>query len=350
MLDQICLRISPVPLPPADTFLNQIAIVTGGTGGLGLAAAAHFVNLGAKQVIITSRSAPRAKHALEELERLTSGKSAEPGRVRVMELDMASFKSVVAFVEEAGKINVGRGGVDCVVLNAGVVSVEYDATDDGFEQALQVNAISTALLARLLLESMLREHPHRKTPAHMALTGSTRHTDGDVDVLGRWAKTDGIVGHLNKPENYPGSSLTYQNTKLLAHYAMENVAELARDRDSGRPRVIVNTCCPGVVKTDLARPFVSQNAAYAVGVAVFQGVLGKTAEAGARTLLRAVMTDEEQHGEFIRFYGSKEKYAVQAEKLFRSETGKRVRASLWREFGAIVRDKVPEVADRFLQE
>ena len=61
------------------------------------------------------------------------------------------------------------------------------------------------------------------------------------------------------------------------------------------PQVIINTCCPGVVKTDLARPYVAQNAGYAVAIALFQGVLGKTAEVGARTLLRAVMTDQKQH-------------------------------------------------------
>lgn len=125
------MRLSPVTQPPAGTFAGQIAVITGGTGGLGLAAAAHFVNLGAKQVIITSRNASRADHALEELERLTDGKSTEKDKVVVMELDMASFESVVAFALELAQINIGKGGVDCVLLNAGVVSVEYKATEDG---------------------------------------------------------------------------------------------------------------------------------------------------------------------------------------------------------------------------
>jgi len=131
MLDQILMRFSPVPQPPPGTFVDQTAVIVGGTGGLGLAAAVHFINLGAKQVFITSRNASRAKHALEELERLTNGKSAEKNKVVVMELNMASLKSVSAFAQEFADINVGGGGVDCVLLNAGVVSVKYQATKDG---------------------------------------------------------------------------------------------------------------------------------------------------------------------------------------------------------------------------
>jgi len=37
----------------------------------------------------------------------------------------------------------------------------------------------------------------------------------------------------------------------------------------------------------------------------------------------------------------------QADALFHSEIGKRVRDSFWRELRALVRDKVPEVTDRF---
>lgn len=87
---------------------------------------------------------------------------------------------------------------------------------------------------RLLLASMLREHPNRLVPAHMSLTGSTRHLDVDLDELARWTDADGIIGHLNKPEDYPGPSAIYQVTKLLAHYAMAEIADLAKDEETGR--------------------------------------------------------------------------------------------------------------------
>ena len=81
---------------------------------------------------------------------------------------------------------------------------------------------------------MLREHSNRAIPAHMALTGSTRHVDADLDELSRRADADGIIGHFNKPENYHGPNATYQITKLLAHYAMAEIADLAKDKKTGR--------------------------------------------------------------------------------------------------------------------
>ncbi|KAH7014259.1 uncharacterized protein B0I36DRAFT_436317 [Microdochium trichocladiopsis] len=356
-MEQILMRFSPVALPPADTFHDQTCLVTGGTGGLGLALAAHFINLGAKQVVITSRNAAKSKNALKELEKLTSGKSAPKDKVRVMELDMSSFKSVVNFAAEASKINSGKGGLDCVFLNAGAIAVDYELTDDGFETNLQTNAIGTALLARLLLDSMLRERPNRTTLAHMGLTGSGHHLTFTVEELDKWAATPpmgdggsvrgGLVGYVNDPKKYPNPDFSYSITKTLAHYAMAQIAELARDEKTGRPQVIVNTCCPGIVKTDLARNHAAKGLHMVAGIALFHGVLGKTAEQGARTLLRSVMTGEEQHGEFIRFYGDKAKTAEQSSKLFKSETGKKVRAAFWREVGDVVREKAPSAAHLF---
>lgn len=127
---QIYMKWFPIALPPPDSFKGQAAIVTGGTSGLGLAAAAHLVNLGAEEVIITSRNPARAEQALAALEKETRGRSKNV--VRVAELDMDRYDSVVAFAEEVKKIRPGKGGVDFVLLNAGVIGFEYKAAAEGW--------------------------------------------------------------------------------------------------------------------------------------------------------------------------------------------------------------------------
>ncbi|KAI1287212.1 hypothetical protein F5Y03DRAFT_380427 [Xylaria venustula] len=129
-LYQIYMRWFPIALPRPDHFKGQAALVTGGTGGLGLAAAAHLVNLGASEVIITSRNPARSGQALEILEKETGGRSKTV--VRVLELDMNSYDSVVALVEEVKKIRPGKGGLDFVILNAGVIGTEFKTVDEGW--------------------------------------------------------------------------------------------------------------------------------------------------------------------------------------------------------------------------
>jgi NADPH:quinone reductase-like Zn-dependent oxidoreductase len=129
-LYQIYLKWFPIALPPAGTFDGQTAVVTGGTSGLGLAAAAHLINLGAAEVVISSRDPSRADDALASLEKATKGRSR--GRVRVLALDMERYDSVVRLADEVKKMRRGEGGVDVVILNAGLIGTEHRLTEEGW--------------------------------------------------------------------------------------------------------------------------------------------------------------------------------------------------------------------------
>lgn len=63
-----------------------------------------------------------------------------------------------------------------------------------------------------------------------------------------------------------------------------------------RPQVIMNTVCPGVVKTSLARDYQARGGfGMRLVVGAFQGLFGKSASDGARSYLAAVTTKESQH-------------------------------------------------------
>lgn len=119
-------RFVPEPLPPPDTFKGQTVLVTGGTGGLGLAAALHFAELGA-DVIITCRAKSRGEVARDAIEKVTPG-----ANVRVMKLDMARYSSCVAFVAELKNIREGQGGIDVAVLNAGMLTPRFVRGPEGW--------------------------------------------------------------------------------------------------------------------------------------------------------------------------------------------------------------------------
>lgn len=119
-------RFVPEPLPPPGTFNGQTVLVTGGTAGLGLAAALHFAKLGA-DVIITCRAKARGEAA-----RVTIQRAAPQAQVMVMELDMARYDSCVAFVAELRKVREGQGGIDVCVLNAGMLTPHFVRSPEGW--------------------------------------------------------------------------------------------------------------------------------------------------------------------------------------------------------------------------
>ncbi|OTA83616.1 hypothetical protein M434DRAFT_24766 [Hypoxylon sp. CO27-5] len=330
----------PIPLPPANSFKDQVVVVTGGTSGLGLAAAVHFVNLGADKVIITSRDSSHAKNALATIERETGGRSKN--RVRVMDLDMSRYASVAAFAQELRKVRQGRSGVDYVILNAGLSGADFKLGDEGWEQNIQVNALSTALLGLLLMPWMKAERAHRSAPAHLAVVGSSRHLEPNIQEWKKWATESGILKHFSKPENWPGPDGMYATTKLMVQYAVRELTEMALGSD-GRPEVIVNAMCPGITATNLPKRFADKGLGYAIGIAIFTGLFGKSPSNGARTYVATGLTKETEHGKFIRFYDSEADYNKRAEAVLTGEDGRKMQAQVWSEMKADFAAKVPEV-------
>ena len=70
-------------LPPPGTFKDASILITGASGGLGLATAVHFVNLGASSVIITARSSAKGESAKAAIEAQTG--TVGKGIVKTME-------------------------------------------------------------------------------------------------------------------------------------------------------------------------------------------------------------------------------------------------------------------------
>ena len=147
---------------------------------------------------------------------------------------MSTLASTKAFADrvkgEVKKINV-------VFLNAGVLNKSFQEGKEGFEETLQVNVLSTALLALLLLPWM-KEAGGGK--AHLGFVTSGSHRS--VAING-WPKDD-VLGFLSKESNWPKGGM-YGPSKLLEQYVVNEIAKLAVGSD-GKSKVIVNPMCPGM--------------------------------------------------------------------------------------------------------
>jgi NAD(P)-dependent dehydrogenase (short-subunit alcohol dehydrogenase family) len=86
----------------------------------------------------------------------------------MMHLDMLTFESVVEF---ADRVKEEVKEIDVVYLNAGVLNMKAEKviSPEGWEVTIQINVLSTALLAILLVPWM---KVAGKGQAHLAFSGS----------------------------------------------------------------------------------------------------------------------------------------------------------------------------------
>lgn len=349
----------PPPLPARDHFRGFTVVITGATGGLGLETAIHYVNLGASTVIITGRTLSKANAAKAVIEARTGRKDV----VQVRELDMSTFSEVRKFVTGLiGKVKC----IDIVLLNAGIYKSTYEQTPDGWEESLQVNTLSTILLGLLLLPWMQAAQSTNGRPQHLGIVSSGLHVMPNIQAA-TFPKED-VLQYWNERGNFrPGGGRdgSYSLSKLLMMYGADEVVRLARDRE-GTPLPIVNTMCPGVCKSDLGRQYAAKGAVVRALIWFFFATFAKSTENGARTLVLAAMTGPNEHGKYIRHYGTEEQYAEYVTpfyssaahscklkgKNFRksarnrtSEVGKALQFEVWREMLEVFESAAPEVSN-----
>lgn len=132
-------------------------VMTGGTSGIGEDAV--------KQLLL----AP-------DVRLLLGARRAGPPGVETLSLDLAGLDRARAFAA-AVEEKLGAGGIDALVLNAGVqFSTGDNRTDDGFETTFAVNHLAHYLLLRLL-------SPRLAQSAVVVLTTSGTHDPAEKAII-----------------------------------------------------------------------------------------------------------------------------------------------------------------------
>ncbi len=113
---------------------NKVAVITGGTAGIGLAAAELFAREGA-QVAICSSTKSKVDAAVKELER-------KGLKVYGEAVDVSSRAELFAF---ADKVEKRFGGIDIWVSNAGILTEKkiIDTTQEEWQKLMGINLDST---------------------------------------------------------------------------------------------------------------------------------------------------------------------------------------------------------------
>lgn len=130
---------------------DKVAIVTGGSSGIGLEAATELAKRGAK-VIIASRNETKLKKARDYI-RSASGNPNIDYKI----LDLGSLQSVRQFTSEIAS----EPRLDILINNAGAVALPDRLTSDDLNLTMQVNFFGSFLLTFLLLPLLKSSAPSR---------------------------------------------------------------------------------------------------------------------------------------------------------------------------------------------
>ncbi len=130
-----------------DEFNGRVALVTGGSRGIGRALCACLAKAGAWVAINHSASADAAEETLAQIR-------AEGGDGGIYQADVSSFDAVNAMFDS---IEADRGPVDLLVANAGIASFKDDANMpvDLWRRILSVNLDGTFNCVWRAKENML---------------------------------------------------------------------------------------------------------------------------------------------------------------------------------------------------
>ncbi|KAB5542474.1 hypothetical protein GE09DRAFT_1135318, partial [Coniochaeta sp. 2T2.1] len=233
------LFVTPPPVTERDVDLTgKTAIITGANGGIGLEVARQVLDLGAK-VIITARSVSKGKAACQEL---SKGRDLpSPDAIQVWRLDLSSYDSILAFVERAKTLD----HLDIAVLNAGVFKLAetFDPTT-GYEEAVQINYISTILLTVLLLPIIKAKRKSGPEPGRLCVVSSD---------AAAWAKferrnsTPILPAFKEKAAKWDFAE-NYRTSKLLGQLFLTELAKRVDPSD-----VVIDWANPGFCTSDLGR-------------------------------------------------------------------------------------------------
>jgi NAD(P)-dependent dehydrogenase (short-subunit alcohol dehydrogenase family) len=134
--------------PPTPRLDGQLALVTGGNGGIGFETARGLMRRGAS-VIIAARNQAKADDAVERLNTEQGGGGAVAWSCRCDLSDLESVAACVpALLERAGEANI-----DIFVANGGIAPTSHSLSKQGHEAAFATNVLGHFLMTRLLLDA-----------------------------------------------------------------------------------------------------------------------------------------------------------------------------------------------------
>ncbi|KAH7141229.1 hypothetical protein B0J13DRAFT_54059 [Dactylonectria estremocensis] len=261
--------------PSLFSLKGKVAVITGGSRGLGLHAASAFLQAGASKVFISSRKAAACEEAVRALNALPN---RAPGAVAIsVPADSATVEGVEALVAQVKK-HTDR--VDILFANAGATWGESFDThpDAAFAKVMDLNVKAVFNTVRLFTP-MLQQTASLRDPSRVIITAS---------VAGLGIGTVGAQGTYG-----------YSASKAAAIHLGRNLAI-----ELGPRHITVNSICPGFFPSKMSNGLIAMSGgADEIGKANPMGRLGLPEDIAGVVVYLASRAGSHVNGEAIAIDG-----------------------------------------------
>jgi len=219
---------------------GKVAVVTGGSRGIGLAIAQALAGAGAK-VAVLARDGARAQEAANGLGGGAQGFACDVS-------DAAQAEATLGAVDKA------LGPVDILVNNAGITrdNLLFRIAEDDWDQVLDTNLKGAFLMTKLAARGMIKR---------------------------RWGRVVSITSVVGLTGNKGQSNYAASKAGLIGF--TKAVAKELASRN-----VLVNAVAPGYIDTEMTRG-IAEEAKQALQAAIPLGRLGQGADVAAAVLFLA---------------------------------------------------------------
>ena len=236
---------------------GKLCVVTGGTSGIGLAAAERLAAMGAKLMLV-GRDRARGEAALRRIKRRNPRAEAD-----VRYADLSRLEAMRALASELNALPK----IDVLINNAGAMFWNREVTADGLERTFALNH-----MGYVVLTALLRDKLAASAPARIVNVASNAHQGAKLDF-----------GDLQYARNYSGIR-AYARSKLCN---ILFTRELAR-RLSGTG-VTANCLRPGFVNTRFGD---NNPGLVGIGTRIAKRIFAISPERGAETVLYLASSPE----------------------------------------------------------
>lgn len=272
--------------PPAETDLSgKTAIVTGANQGLGHEVAIQLLQLRLSRLVIGVRSVEKGEAAAAKL------RAQHPlAEILVWQVDMCNYDSIRSF---ARRVEEQLPHIEYVLLNAGISAATFrivspGAGTAGHEETLQVNYLSTMLLALLLLPILKKKKTWQGEAPKLSIVSSA------LTLAAKLPNRNAVplLSSFDDPANF-NSDDAYQGSKLLAEMFLWKLVDHVSAED-----VVVNLPDPAWTKgTELVR---ETSESLPAPVRALMNFTGRPVKEGASCLVDGlVVKGPESHGCFL---------------------------------------------------
>ncbi|HXV70023.1 MAG TPA: SDR family NAD(P)-dependent oxidoreductase [Acidimicrobiia bacterium] len=244
---------------------GKTVLITGGTGGIGRAAAIGLAAMGAR-VGITGRDRARAERAATDIK-------AESGN-SVVDVFVADLSSQAEVRRMAGEVLAAYPRLDVLVNNVGGFWAHRHLTTDGLEHTFALNHLAPFLLTSLLLERLITS-----APARVVTVSSGAQSMGKINFGDLMGKKDYSGQQAYNQSKLANVMFTYELARRLdgtgvtataLHPGMTNTSFSAEDPARAMAPVVL-----------VARPFMrspekgAETVVYLASSPTVEGVTGK---------------------------------------------------------------------------